>query len=49
MSDVRYACPEGDVKEGDAGTVAWHIVGKGRKIDTGWYKAKILKYSGQFY
>ena len=35
----------GDVNEGDEGTVAWRIVGKGKKIDTKWYKAKILKYS----
>ena len=46
---VLYACREGDVKEGHAGTVPWHIVDKGRKIDTEWYKAKILKYSGKFY
>ena len=39
----------GDVNEGDEGTVAWRIVGKGKKIDTKWYKAKILKYSGKFY
>ena len=38
----------GDVNEGDEGTVAWRIV-KGKKIDTKWYKAKILKYSGKFY
>ena len=33
----------GNVKEGDVGTVAWRIVGKGRKITTEWYKAKILR------
>ena len=39
----------GDVNEGDKGTVTWWIVGKGKKVDTKWYKAKILKYSGKFY
>jgi len=42
MSDIR-----GDVEEGGEATVAWRIVGKGKKIETEWYKAKILKYSGK--
>ena len=42
MSDIR-----GDVEEGGEATVAWRIVGKGKKIETEWYQAKILKYSGK--
>ena len=38
-----------EVNEGDEATVAWRVVGKNRKIQTSWYKAKILKYSGEFY
>ena len=38
-----------EVSEGDEATVAWRVVGKTRKIETSWYEAKILKYSGESY
>ena len=37
-----------NVKEGEEAIVAWRVVGKNRKISTSWYKAKVLKYSGEF-
>ena len=37
-----------NVKEGDVAIVAWRVVSKTRKISTSWYKAKVLKYSGEF-
>ena len=39
----------GNVEEGDEATVTWRIAGKGKNVDTKWYKAKILKYCGKFY
>ena len=37
-----------NVKEGEEAIIAWHVVSKNRKISTLWYKAKVLKYSGEF-
>lgn len=40
-SDISPGTDE--VNEGDEATVPWRVVGKNRKIETSWYKTKILK------